>query len=104
MNLTVTPGRPLRDPATTDLSDLTASERTGDAAWLDETTLHLPFTPEPSQAEQALIRRRLMTRDAEQEAWVGAVVNTLAAIPTSEPCRALLALLVDDALNGIDAP
>lgn len=86
-----------------DLSDLTASVRTDSATW-DGDTLCLPFDVEPSLAEQVLIRRRLMTRDAEHEAWVAAVADAVADVAPDTPAHRLLLLLSADATRGIDAP
>lgn len=63
------PARPA-DP--TDFSDLTASVQTGPAYWLEGEvdTLVVPFDVEPTPAEAAAIRRRLITADAEEEARV----------------------------------
>lgn len=56
--------------ADADLSDLTASTREGDAYWDDDEpdVLVLPLFPEPTTAEQAAIRRRLVSVDAADEA------------------------------------
>lgn len=97
------PPGPLLRGGDTDVSDLTDSQRTGPAYWEDG-ALVLPFDVDPTPAEQALICRRLMTRDAAHETWVGAVSDALAAIPETDPCRPLLVLLVSDALRGIDNP
>ncbi len=86
-----------------DLSDLTASVRTDSATW-DGDTLCLPFDVEPTPAEQVLIRRRLMTRDAAHEAWVAAVVAERDAIAVDSPANRLLLLHTEAALRGIDAP
>ncbi len=84
-----------------DFSDLTASVRTGSATW-DDDALCIPFDPEPSPAEQVLIRRRLMTRDNAHEAWVAAVVAARDADPPD--FEALTLLHTEAALRGIDAP
>ena len=99
VRVNVPPDAALRD-ARTDVSDLTASVLDGDPYWEAPTTLVLPFDPEPSVAEQALIRRRLMTRDADEEAWVTALVAARAA----DDVPAMTRLLADRALVGIDAP
>lgn len=59
-----------RDPSNTDYSDITASVLDPSGPVWSQTTenlLILPFTPEPSQAEQDLIVLRLSTVDAAQE-------------------------------------
>ena len=99
MRVNVPPDAALRD-ARTDVSDLTASVLDGDPYWEAPTTLVLPFDPEPSGAEKALIRRRLMTRDAGEEAWVTALVAARAA----DDVPAMTRLLTDRALVGIDSP
>lgn len=52
-----------------DLSDLTASKRTGEPHWdsVEPDVLVLPMTPEPTPAEQAAIVRRLTTEDTVEE-------------------------------------
>lgn len=85
-----------RNVDATDLSDLTASVRTGPATWGEDGTLMIPFDLEPSAAEQLLIRRRLVTRDADEEAGVAAMVTTRAALRTvtqTTLTRAVVALL-----------
>jgi hypothetical protein len=56
--------------AAADLSDLTASARDGECYWddVEADVLVCPMDPEPSEAEQAAIRRRMVTADAEDEA------------------------------------
>lgn len=76
MIIQVPPGALLR-PADTDLSDLTDCVRTGPARWVTG-GLEIPFEPEPSEAEQAAIRRRLLTRDADDEAEVAEMQLALA--------------------------
>ena len=88
-----------------DVSDLTASELVGSPHWVDGTTLVLPFDPEPSAAEQRLIRRRLMTEDAAHEAWVSDVVDAVSdldALPSLTPAERLLRLLAAGAVRGIE--
>lgn len=50
-----------------DLSDLTASTRTGPAYWEEGDVLVMPLDPEPTPEEAAKIRRRLVTADAADE-------------------------------------
>lgn len=54
----------------TDLSDLTASQRTGEAYWDPEQVdvLVIPLDPEPTPEEAEAIRRRLVTADPDDEA------------------------------------
>lgn len=54
--------------AGTDLSDLTASQRTGVPYFEPDDWLVIPLDPEPSEVEQTAIRRRLVTVDADDEA------------------------------------
>lgn len=123
VNVTVTPDvAPLRDPGSTDFSDLTECVRDGEPWWADGTTLVLPFDPEPSEVEQVRIRRRLMTRDADHEAWVGECVAALERFESSadeaaaaplpgaayaaalQDAAAAIRLLAVNALTGIDEP
>ena len=62
--------RPARAADETDFSDLTDSEQTGPARWHPDTpdALVIPFDHEPTAAEAAAIRRRLITADAAEEA------------------------------------
>lgn len=56
--------------ADADLSDLTASQRTGTAYWDPQQVdvLVIPLDPEPTPEEAEAIRRRLVTADADDEA------------------------------------
>lgn len=61
-----------RNPNTTDYTDLITSGavRTGDATGWDDSTVNvvtIPFSPEPTAAEQDRIRIRLVTVDAAEE-------------------------------------
>ncbi len=73
------PAGQLRRPEV-DLSDLTASQRCGDLYWDPESVdvLVIPMDPEPSEAEQVLIRRRLVTVDAADEAHLDELLATVA--------------------------
>lgn len=62
--------------ADADLSDLTASEQTGEPYWDEGDMLVIPFDKEPTEAEQEAIRRRLTTLDAEDEARLYTLLNT----------------------------
>lgn len=103
MRVALGPGVSLLRPDA-DVSDLTASVRQG-AHW-DEGDLIVDFDVEPSPAEQRLIRRRLLTRDAAHEAWVGRVVDADAMVRTSltlnTATKTLLRLLAQGALLGIE--
>lgn len=95
---------PIRRPADTDMSDLTAAKRDGDPEWVDG-DLVIPFSPEPTPDEQAAIRLRLLTRDAAHEAQVAAMQGVLAAIagksdPLSTGLRLLLNAQLDSTLGG----
>lgn len=68
-----------------DFSDLTASVRSGPVSWAEGGALVVPFDPEPSGSEQIVIRRRLLTRDAEHEARVAAMQAALAGLPDTLP-------------------
>lgn len=103
MRLTIPPGGALR-AGVVDVSDLTDSTRTGAPRWLDETTLELPFDPEPTDAEQTLIRRRLLTRDAAHEARVAALLASAADLSTPASLASAVRLLLTEALEGIEDP
>lgn len=62
------PGNLLKRAAA-DLSDLTASQRTGPAYWDPDAVdvLVVPLDPEPSAVEAEAIRRRLVTSDSAEE-------------------------------------
>lgn len=84
--------------ASVDVSDLTAAQRTDEAPyWCDDGRLVLPFDPEPTDAEQHLIIRRLLTATPDEEAWVGQVVD---AYDTGDD-SALLRLLAQDRLGPL---
>jgi hypothetical protein len=86
-----------RTPGDLDFSDLTNSRLTGEPLWLDENRLDLPFTPDPSPAEKLTIRRRLLTRDRDEETRVGqylAAANALANSTTTEG-KALRLLILE---------
>lgn len=79
MRLTPPPTRLGRVPDGVSLSDLT--DRTpGLPYWDAEGALVIPFDIEPTPAEQAAIRRRLLTRDAAHEAQVKAMQDALAGL------------------------
>lgn len=63
---------PVRVADDCDWSDLTASAQVGPAFWHQTIVdaLVVPFVPEPTAAEAAAIRRRLLTSDADEEARV----------------------------------
>lgn len=97
MIISIPPGGQLRaGAAAVDISDLTDSVRTAPAGWLDG-SLEIPLHPEPSAAEQVLIRRRLLTRDAAEEMRVGLLQAALAGIEgdTSPLADAVRELLTD---------
>jgi hypothetical protein len=67
-----------RNPNDTDFTDLITSGavRAGDAYWDDsEIILTIPFSPEPTSAEQQRITIRLVTADAEEEQNYLAALN-----------------------------
>jgi hypothetical protein len=66
-----------------DLSDLTTAARAGGASWVGDQTLEIPFDTEPTDAEQAAIRLRLLTRDAAHEAQVKAMRSALTELRAS---------------------
>lgn len=88
-----------------DLSDLTASVRAGDARWVGESTLEIPFDSEPTPAEQRRIRRRLLTSDAAQEQMVAELLSAGNAMPDG-PVAKVLRLLIRERLGPLyeDAP
>ena len=106
MILTLTHAPVLRGPSAVDLSDLTASCMTGDAAWVDATTLDIPFDTEPTATERAAIVRRLLTRDAAHEAQVKAMQEALAALPVSptSPTERAVVLLLRAELGPLAPP
>lgn len=94
-------GAPLRS-AETDISDLTSSVRVGTPSWVDESTLEIPLDPEPSEAEQAKIRRRLLTRDSTQENRVASMQEIRAALAADKsPIAAAVRLLLADRLGPL---
>lgn len=72
MLLPLQPNELKRAPDDVDFSDLTDAEQTGPAFWDPEQAdaLVIPFDPEPSEAEQAAIARRLLSVDDAAEAEV----------------------------------
>lgn len=99
------PGGFIRRTSAVDFSDLTTATQTGPARWEDDGhTLVIPFRPEPTTAEQRLIRRRLMTHDTEHEKWVASVAAELAGPPDATTTGRLVRLLATDAIRGIDEP
>lgn len=85
-----------------DFTDLTGATQTGPPVWVGETTLEIPFNPEPTAAEQKLIRRRLLTRDSAHEARVTAFVAAAANLGTPEGVADAIRLLLTEALDGIE--
>lgn len=63
-----------------DLSDLTSAQRTGPAVWDEDGLLRVPFDRDLTADEEALIRRRLLTRDADQESEVATMQDALVAL------------------------
>lgn len=72
--------------AVADLSDLTASQRSGEPYWADDEidVLVVPMDPEPSEAEQEAIRRRLVSEDADDEARLYRLIDRAAAMTTPQ--------------------
>ena len=88
--------------ADTDVSDLTSAKRAGDAHWVDETTIEIPFDPEPTDAEQELIVRRLLTRDGAEETAVCAMQAVLDSLTETDPLTTAVRLLLNDRLGRLD--
>jgi hypothetical protein len=63
----IKPGR----PAAQDFSDITSAKVNGEPYWEPGDTLVLPLDKDPTEAELVKIKRRLRTKDAEEEALVG---------------------------------
>lgn len=101
MRVEVPPSATLR-AGEVDFSDLTGSEQTGPPVWVGETTLEIPFEPEPPASEQALIRRRILTRDAAHEARVTAFIAAASNLGTPDGVAAAVRLLLTEALDGIE--
>lgn len=101
VKLTIRAGAALR-AGDVDMSDLTTATQTGPPRWVDETTLEITFDREPTVAEQALIRRRLLTRDAAHEARATAFVAAAANLGTPDGVAAAVRLLLTEALDGIE--
>lgn len=70
----IRPGRPVDD---TDFSDLTAVAQTGPAFWhpTEPDALVIPTDSDVPPNEALAIRRRLVTRDAEEEAHLYALLT-----------------------------
>ena len=83
MLMNVPEGAEVRSVDQTNFGDLTDAVQTDLARWVNETTIEIPFDTEPSTDEQAAIRLRLLTRDAEQEARVVAMRKAVAALKQS---------------------
>ena len=97
MNVTIPTGLSIRPGAADlDFTDLAPGcERSGSASWVDG-QLNIPFTPEPSPDQQQLIRRRVLTRDADEERIVAGLV---AEYPTA---TGALKLLIEDHVGRIE--
>lgn len=92
----------VRSADDTDVSDLTAAVRSGAASWLEDGSLSIPFDPEPTDAEQERIRRRLMTPTDDQETRVGKLVAAHAALVSdTSPAAVALRLLIEDRLGPL---
>lgn len=86
-----------------DFSDLTTSQRTGGAEFVDG-LLVIPFDPEPSTDEQSAIRLRLMTVDAAEESTVTGLLAARRALADDTTTHGkILRLLVNDRLRDIKA-
>ena len=93
----------LARPADTDVSDLTASVRSGSPRWVDDgATIEIPFDPEPSEAEQELIVRRLLTADDAEESAVARMHDLLDQLTASDPLTTAVRLLLCDRLGRLD--
>lgn len=89
-------------PADTDMSDLTAAARDGDAGWLEDGSLSIPFSPEPTPAEQSRILRRLLTASPADEAVVAALVDAYADLADrTTPTATAVRLLIQDRLGPL---
>lgn len=83
-----------------DFSDITASVMDGRVRW-DGDALVLPFDPEPSEADQAAIRLRLLTRDADHEAQVTQMRAALNDLAGDDPLTNAVRLLLDVQLGPL---
>jgi len=98
VNLTIPAGLSIRPGAgDLDFTDLAPGcERVGSASWDGAQTLSLPFDPEPSAQQQQLIRRRLLTRDAEEERVVAGLVAE------HDAAEGAVRLLIEDRVGRIE--
>lgn len=92
------PPEGLARPADTDVSDLTSAKRNGPAKWIDETTIEIPFKTEPTEAEQELIVRRLLTRDEAEETQTETMQTILAKVTGTDAVSQAVRLLLQDRL------
>lgn len=83
---------PVRVADDCDFSDLTASVQVGPAFWHQDIVdaLVVPMLPEPSVAEAAAIRRRIVTADADEEAHVKQLEADAASTSTPASVRGLI--------------
>ncbi len=102
MIVSVTQAARMVRPANTDVSDLTTARRDGDASWEADGSLVLPFCPEPSDDEQHLIVRRLLTRDAAEARIVTALADQYDALDPAVPAENVLRLLVEARIGRIE--
>ncbi|NUR79082.1 MAG: hypothetical protein HOQ21_01355 [Dermatophilaceae bacterium] len=104
MNLTIPPNVQVRPGAgDLDFADLAPGcKRSGPATWLDDGTLVLPFAPEPTSPQQALIRRRVLTKDAREERIVAGLVAVYAKLDQTVPVQQTARLLIEDRVGRIE--
>lgn len=81
-----------------DMSDLTASKRTGDAYWDPDNVLVIPFDKEPTAAEQEAIKQRL-TSDGSVEEQLQRL--GMAAMTSDRKFRDTTAKQITDAATAI---
>jgi hypothetical protein len=91
-----------REPRNLDFSDLTASEVTGPYQWINEGQLDIPFDPDPSDDEQVLIRRRLVTKDSDAEYRLNCLAELAATLDgNDDPAARATRLLILERLSEL---
>ena len=104
MNVTIPAGVQIRpDADALDFTDIAPGcVRSGPASWNEDGSLSIPFAPEPTAAQQVLIRRRLLTKDARDERIVAGLATVYGKLDPNVAVQQTLRLMIEDRVGRIE--